>query len=69
LPVLRDAAGAFGTPTSDCARTAVTAQTKNFWMVFYDFAGDPALPDLLANVTRQYALYCEARSGSWQVFA
>jgi DNA/RNA-binding domain of Phe-tRNA-synthetase-like protein len=69
LPVLRDAAGAFGTPTSDSERTAVTTQTKNFWMVFYDFAGDPSLPDLLANVHRQYALYCEASSGSWRVFS
>ena len=38
LPVLRDNIGAFGTPTSDSIRTAVTDKTKNFLMIFPAFS-------------------------------
>lgn len=60
LPVLRDAAGAFGTPTSDSTRTGVTANTSDFLMVFYDFAGSADLEAVLRVAARQYELYCGA---------
>ena len=37
LPTFRDTRGAFGTPTSDSERTAVTSDTKRFLMVIVDF--------------------------------
>jgi DNA/RNA-binding domain of Phe-tRNA-synthetase-like protein len=37
LPVLRDAKGAFGSPTSDSVRTSVTLATKRFLMVIFGF--------------------------------
>lgn len=37
LPTLRDQKGAFGTPTSDSERTAVTPETKRFLMVIMDY--------------------------------
>lgn len=39
LPAFRDEKGAFGTPTSDSERTAVTQDTKRFLMVIFDFGG------------------------------
>lgn len=39
LPTFRDDEGAFGTPTSDSERTAVTQETKRFLMVIIDFGG------------------------------
>lgn len=37
LPCLRDAKSAFGTPTSDSARTMVRETTKKFQLIWYDF--------------------------------
>jgi len=37
LPVFRDKHGAFGTPTSDSERTAVTPETRRFLMIIIDF--------------------------------
>jgi DNA/RNA-binding domain of Phe-tRNA-synthetase-like protein len=37
LPTFRDEKGAFGTPTSDSERTAVTPDTKRFLMIIIDF--------------------------------
>ncbi len=60
LPVLRDALGAFGTPTSDSVRTGVTAHTTDLLMVFYDFAGDAHLPAILEETAALYVRYCHA---------
>ncbi|MFW5831370.1 MAG: B3/4 domain-containing protein [Prolixibacteraceae bacterium] len=37
LPALKDEQGAFGTPTSDSERTAVSSQTNRFLMVIIDY--------------------------------
>jgi len=37
LPTFRDEKGAFGTPTSDSERTAVSLSTKRFLMIIIDF--------------------------------
>lgn len=47
IPVLRDEEGAFGTPTSDSARTAVGEGTKRFLMVFFAFSGTNHLDDAM----------------------
>lgn len=47
LPVFRDNTGAFGTPTSDSVRTAVTPSTRRFLMIIIDFGS----PDLLGKAT------------------
>ena len=43
LPVLRDEAGAFGSPTSDSARTRVRPETTRFLAVFFDFGKNKTL--------------------------
>lgn len=39
LPAFKDEKGAFGTPTSDSERTAVSQDTKRFLMIIVDFGG------------------------------
>ena len=58
MPVFRDAAGAFGTPTSDSERTSVTAATRSFLMVIIDFAGTALLDEatvLARSLLEKYA--------------
>jgi DNA/RNA-binding domain of Phe-tRNA-synthetase-like protein len=58
MPVFRDAAGAFGTPTSDSERTSVTAATRSFLMVIIDFTGTPFLDEatvLSRSLLEKYA--------------
>ena len=45
FPVFRDAAGPFGTPTSDSERTMVRPETENFLMLFYGFGGREGLSE------------------------
>jgi DNA/RNA-binding domain of Phe-tRNA-synthetase-like protein len=47
LPVFRDDAGAFGTPTSDSVRTSVASSTSRFLMIIISFGPS----DLLENAT------------------
>jgi len=58
MPVFRDEAGAFGTPTSDSVRTSVTASTRNFLMLIVDFAESPHLvgaTHLACSLLKKYA--------------
>jgi DNA/RNA-binding domain of Phe-tRNA-synthetase-like protein len=48
-PVLADAEGAFGNPTSDSLRTSVTGGTRSLWMVVFTPPSFPA-PALEAHV-------------------
>lgn len=43
LPVFRDQAGAFGSPTSDSERSKITPETQNLLMVIIGFDGDSGL--------------------------
>ena len=45
LPVFRDDIGAFGTSTSDSARTSVSMKTKRFLMIIVDYAASDELKD------------------------
>lgn len=56
LPLFRDETGAFGSPTSDSARTMVTHSTQHFLLVIFGFGGQPGIAkatqyasDLLKN--------------------
>ncbi len=58
LPLFRDNLGAFGSPTSDSARTMVNEGTTNFLMVFFNF-GDPKelknAEELAVSLLREHA--------------
>jgi DNA/RNA-binding domain of Phe-tRNA-synthetase-like protein len=61
LPVLQDAAGVFGSPTSDSIRTMIEGETKNILMIFFDFESEKHLEQVLEEST---ALLTEhARAG------
>jgi DNA/RNA-binding domain of Phe-tRNA-synthetase-like protein len=58
LPVLKDALGPFGNPTSDSERTSVTEKTRKFLMVFFNFGGSEKVVEWLfesKNLLVQYA--------------
>ncbi|MFQ5445521.1 MAG: B3/4 domain-containing protein [Saprospiraceae bacterium] len=51
LPLLRDDAGAFGSPTSDSPRTMVTPATTGFLAVFFDFGENENLEMAMGLMT------------------
>lgn len=53
MPVLADAAGPFGSPTSDSTRAMITGSTKEAMTIIYSFSGLDALNDSL-NITQHY---------------
>jgi DNA/RNA-binding domain of Phe-tRNA-synthetase-like protein len=58
LPVFRDDCGAFGTPTSDSVRTAVSSETHRFLMIIIDFGTSGLLDNaagLAVNLLQKYA--------------
>ena len=61
LPVFRDDEGAFGSPTSDSTRTMVTADTKRFLMLFFNFGKHDFLQKTLEDTVELFENYLEAR--------
>lgn len=57
LPMLRDAVGPFGSPTSDSLRTSVRETTSKFWMVFFSFGGEAGLEEAIALARRLVEKY------------
>lgn len=57
LPVFRDEVGAFGTPTSDSVRTAVSEDTKRFLMIIIDYGGGELMKatEFATALLRKYA--------------
>lgn len=58
LPVFRDFAASFGSPTSDSVRTSVTKETKRFLMVIIGFSGEQhtrETVELSVNLLRKFA--------------
>ncbi len=58
MPVFRDDLGAFGSPTSDSARTMVSNKTTTFLMVFFSFGGIDQLDkslDLATELLQRFA--------------
>lgn len=58
LPVLRDAQGVFGSPTSDSRRTMVRDGTTSFLMVFFDFNPSELLDGALNDAEFIFKKYC-----------
>lgn len=58
MPVFRDNIGAFGTPTSDSVRTAVSLETKRFLMIIFGYAAISQLNEatnLAKSLLEKYA--------------
>jgi DNA/RNA-binding domain of Phe-tRNA-synthetase-like protein len=62
LPVFRDAAGAFGTPTSDSTRTMVTENTHSFLMIFLNFGKHESLKEVLVQTNNLYQEFTDAKN-------
>ena len=60
LPVFRDQAGAFGTPTSDSQRTEVGSETNKFLMILIDFGRSDQLETSKQMAIRLLKEYCQA---------
>lgn len=60
LPVLCDAQGPFGNPSSDCTRAMITDTTQDLLFCLYAFDGPDRLPALLARAGSLFADYAQA---------
>lgn len=56
MPVLRDAAGAFATPTSDSPRTAISDDTTRLFATVHLFEPSLSVPDILAVADRLFGI-------------
>jgi len=62
LPVFRDAAGAFGTPTSDSVRTMVTEDTTHFLMIIIAFGDEQKLKETMEKSVELYRNYAGGKN-------
>lgn len=62
LPVLFDAEGPFGNPTSDSTRAMVTEATKHILMVFYCFDGGAGMRSMLEEASRLLQKYADGQN-------
>jgi DNA/RNA-binding domain of Phe-tRNA-synthetase-like protein len=62
MPVFRDEIGAFGTPTSDSERTAVSLKTKRFLMIIIDYAPSPKLTEASSFAKKLLVKYANAKN-------
>ncbi len=61
LPVLADAPGPFGSPTSDSERSMITLDAEEVLMVLYAFGNGSGLPRALDFAVDCLTSYCHAR--------
>lgn len=61
LPLLADAAGAFGSPTSDSTRAMITPEAGRCLTVIFSFSPRAALDDALALAVRRFTEYADIR--------
>ena len=61
LPLLADAEGAFGSPTSDSTRAMITPEARRCLTVIFSFSARPALDDALALAVRRFTDYAGIR--------
>jgi DNA/RNA-binding domain of Phe-tRNA-synthetase-like protein len=61
LPVLADAQGPFGSPTSDSERSMITLDAEEVLMVLYAFGNGPGLMRALDFAVDCLTSYCNAR--------
>ena len=68
LPVLCDRSGPFGSPTSDSARTMVTADCRETLLVLYGFGAAEGLDPALVAAAEALQRYCDGEvTARWQV--
>ncbi|HEX3155601.1 MAG TPA: phenylalanine--tRNA ligase beta subunit-related protein [Candidatus Angelobacter sp.] len=60
LPIFADAAGPFGSPTSDSERAMVTLQTRKVLMVVFSFTGLQGLERWVSRASALLRRYCGA---------
>lgn len=62
IPVLKDANGYFGTPTSDSMRTLIDEHSSNILIVFYDFYANKTLEPALGLAKKYLQQFASAES-------
>ena len=62
LPVLRDERGAFGSPTSDSARTMARNGTNRILLLFFNFGGHEALHTVLEEAAALIEKHCQGQN-------
>jgi len=62
LPVLCDALGPFGNPSSDSERTCIGPETQHLGLVFFDFGGQAELEPALALCARLLQTWAQAQN-------
>jgi DNA/RNA-binding domain of Phe-tRNA-synthetase-like protein len=62
LPVLRDASGPVGSPTSDSEKTSIQVNTSQFLMVIYAFDGSGGLQECMEYAVKLLKRYTGAES-------
>lgn len=67
LPILRDAAGGIGTPTSDHERTAVSLDTAHIVMTIHCYAFEMAAEDIIAEAQRLLHTYAHATNFEYRL--
>jgi len=67
LPVFKDVIGAFGSPSSDSLRTAVTMETTRFLMIIIGFGAEELLPDVTDLATGLLMKYAGALNFEYSV--
>ena len=68
LPVLCDAQGPFGSPTSDSVRTMVTGDCRHALLVLYAFGGAAGLEAALDTAEEALRRYCDGEvTARWKV--
>ncbi len=68
LPVFRDESGAFGTPTSDSARTLIDAETRYVLMIIPSFDGDKeGLEGVISMLSEMLQKYVRNSSPETQI--
>lgn len=62
MPLLADAQGAFGCPTSDSTRAMITAESHEILTVIYAFSGRMALEKALSTAVFRFETYASVKS-------
>lgn len=67
LPIVRDAAGGIGTPTSDNERTKVDESTSRIVATIHSFAREMPTEDVVAEFSRLLETYCSASGIEYEI--
>lgn len=60
MPVIRDALGGIGTPTSDNERTKISSETSRLLVTIHLFGMEMSIEDTIAEASRLLTAYCGA---------